>query len=49
MSRNLIRRPTAMTAALFAAAAMAGIDTSKARVPQKTEPSWTVTRRQKRA
>jgi hypothetical protein len=45
MSKALIRRPTAMTTALFAAAAAAGIDTSRARVPAKTEPSWTVTRR----
>lgn len=48
MTRTLIRRPTAMTGAFLAAAATAGIDTSKARVPHKTEPGWSVTRRQKR-
>lgn len=48
MSPALIRRPTAITTAFLAAAAALGIDTSKARVPQKTEPGWSVTRRQNR-
>ena len=49
MSKTLIRRVTAMTAAFVSACDEAGIDTSKvSRLPQKTEPSWTVTRRARR-
>lgn len=48
MSKPLIRRSTAMTDALVAACEAKGIDTSNARLPRKTEPSWTVTRRRKR-
>lgn len=47
MSKPLIRRTTAMSSALLLACAAHGIDTSAARVPLKTEPSWTVTRRAK--
>lgn len=47
MTRVLIRRPTAMTSAFLAAAAAVGIDTSAARVPKRTEPGWSVSRRQK--
>jgi hypothetical protein len=48
MSKPLIRRETAMTNALVSACKNAGIDTSNVRLPRKTEPSWTVTRRPKR-
>lgn len=48
MSKPLIRRETAMTQALVTACERAGIDVSGARLPRKTEPSWSVTRRRKR-
>jgi hypothetical protein len=46
--RNLIRRTTAMTDAFVAAAAKLGIDLTKARLPVKREPTWSVTRKPKR-
>jgi len=47
MSRDLIRRTTAMTDAFVAALAAKGIDASGARMPLKREPTWSVTRRDK--
>lgn len=46
MNRNLIRRTTALTDALVAACAKAGIDTSSVRLPVKREPEWRVSRRE---
>lgn len=43
--RELIRRTTAMTDAMFKAFADAGYDVSRAKVPVKREPTWRVTRR----
>jgi hypothetical protein len=47
--KPLIRRTTAMADAMLAACKQAGIDTSGATVRPKTEPAWTVTRREKPA
>lgn len=41
----LLRRTTAMTDAMVRAFEAAGIDTSGASLPVKTEPSWRVSRR----
>lgn len=41
----LIRRHTAMTEAMVAAFAAAGLDTSGATLPAKREPTWKVSRR----
>ncbi|WJY17653.1 hypothetical protein QQS45_08330 [Alteriqipengyuania flavescens] len=46
--KPLIRRTTAMADAMLSACQKAGIDTSNATVKAKTEPAWTVTRRDKR-
>ncbi|EQB10400.1 hypothetical protein [Novosphingobium lindaniclasticum] len=43
--RELIRRTTAMTDAMFKAFADAGFDVSRAKVPLKREPTWRVSRR----
>jgi hypothetical protein len=43
--RELVRRTTALTDAMFAAFAKAGFDVSEAKVPAKREPTWRVTRR----
>lgn len=48
MSRQLLRRTTAMTEAFVAACEGVGIDTENVRLPSKVEPTWTVTRRQKK-
>lgn len=45
--KPLIHRTTAMADAMLAACAAAGIDTSTATIRPKTEPAWTVTRRDK--
>lgn len=42
----LLRRQTAMTVAMVEAFERAGIDTSGAKLPVKTEPSWRVSRRE---
>jgi hypothetical protein len=42
----LIRRTTAMTDAMVRAFEKAGIDTSGAKLPVKTEPTWRVSRRE---
>lgn len=46
--KPMIRRVTTMGAALLLACERAGIDTSTAAIRQKTEPAWTVTRREPR-
>jgi hypothetical protein len=43
--RDLVRRTTAMTNAMVAAFENAGIDTSRARLPLKREPTWRVNRK----
>lgn len=42
---TLIKRTTAMTDAMVAAFEAAGIDTSGAKLPVKTEPTWRVSRK----
>ena len=44
-TKPLIRRTTAMTDAFVAACQGVGLDVSNARLPQKREAAWTVTRR----
>ena len=51
--RKLLRRPTAVGLALAAAAAQAGMEVPDhvldgTSLPQKREPAWSVTRREKR-
>lgn len=48
MNKPLVRRTTAMTDALVSAASAAGIETANIKLPRKTEPAWTVTRKRKR-
>lgn len=43
--KPVVRRTTAMTDAMVAAFEAAGIDTSGAKLPTKTEPVWRVSRR----
>ena len=45
--KPLLRRTTAMTDAMVAAFEAAGIDTSGAKLPVKTEPTWRASRRDK--
>jgi len=43
--RELVRRTTAMTDAMFEAFSNAGFNVSNAKVPLKREPSWRVSRK----
>jgi hypothetical protein len=43
--RDLVRRPTAMAAAMLTMFAAQGIDVANAKVPQKREPTWRVSRK----
>src|SRR3546814_8018078 len=43
--RELVRRTTAMTNAMYDAFSNAGYDVSNARLPLKREPTWRVTRK----
>lgn len=43
--RELVRRTTAMTDAMFDAFANAGFDVSNAKAPLKREPTWRVSRK----
>ena len=43
--RELVRRTTAMTDAMFEAFRTAGFDVSRAKVPLKREPTWRVKRK----